>query len=51
MPAVTRSGGLCSGDRAQRARLAYTARSQAAAASLAENYVGASRPWAGNGAP
>ena len=45
---VDRSDGF--GDRAQHARLAYTARSRAAAASLAENYVGASRPWVGNGA-
>ena len=33
-------------DRAQHARLAYTARSRAAATSLAENYVAASRPVA-----
>ena len=33
-------------DRAQHARLAYTARSRAATASLAENYVAASRPVA-----
>lgn len=37
-------------DRAQQARLAYTARSRSAAASLAENYVAASRPMAGAGA-